>query len=72
MNMRYLRLPMVAAVSLVLVACATTPQYDHEARVQGPQRQEVNADYVVAVEREARRRGVQVHWVSKPMQLRGN
>ncbi|MGY6519118.1 MAG: hypothetical protein ACXIUZ_10420 [Lysobacteraceae bacterium] len=72
MNMRYLRLPMVAAASLVLVACATTPRHEHEARIQGPQRQEVNADYVAAVEREARRRGVQVHWVSKPTRVRGN
>lgn len=64
-----------AAIAAILATgCATTAQpvdaSGATSRHEAP-RYEVNGEYVSAVERQARRRGVQVMWLNKPTRPSG-
>lgn len=69
-----IRLSLVLAVGLSLSGCATTSEYaaSPAAKPAPPgtkysPRLEDDAAYVAYVERTARRRGITVHWVHKPV-----
>lgn len=69
-----IRLSLALAVGLSLPGCATTSEFASAPTAKPAQpgtkyapRIEDDAAYVAYVERTARRRGITVHWVHKPV-----
>lgn len=60
--MKTLTLLLVAALALLLTACASTPAQRSPT--------EIDAQYVTSVERSAERVGVDVVWVNPPRKAR--
>ena len=64
-----IRLTTLAAATCLLAACASSREqasYAAPQRVEAPGSIVTDSEYVAAVERVARRRGIDVQWVNVP------
>lgn len=61
------RVLLTAAAATGLAACATTSDYGSGITPSSEIQIVDDTAYIIAVEREARRRGVGVHWVNPPL-----
>lgn len=66
--MQYRVAMIVAGAALALAGCASNSEYARSERF-APTRAENDLAYISAVEAEAHRRGVDVHWIHPPQKL---